>query len=141
MVDRPIDDVWASLTDLFNSPRLWGRRVLAMRQTSPGPPGVGSILQGRWVVLGFESRLNLVITEWDPPHLLAFSGILRPFGPTVARWVLEPVGDGTRMVRSGDFAEVPGPLKFVWPLLTPLMRRGMRAASRNMKQFIEGKPR
>ena len=140
VVDRPIDEVWASLTDLFNSPRLWGRRVLAMRQTSPGPPGVGSTLQGRWVVLGFESRLNLVITEWDPPHVFGFSGAMRPLGPVVARWALEPVGNGTRIVRSGEF-DLRGPLKLLGPFFRPLAMPGMRAASRNLKRFIEGKPR
>jgi len=140
VVDRPIDEVWAFLTDLFNAPRVWGRRLLGLRQTSPGSPGVGSTLQGRMVILGFETRVNLVVTEWDPPHLLAFSGALRPLGPIVARWAIEPVGSGTKMVRSAEF-EPRGLLKFVLPLLAPFMRRGMRAASKNMKQFIEGKPR
>ena len=111
-----------------------------MRQTSPGSTGIGSTLQGRWVVLGFESRLNLVITEWNPPHVLAFSGRFRPIGPAVARWALEAVGDRTRMVRSGDF-ELQGPPKFVLPFFKPIMRRGMRTASKNLKRYIEGKPR
>lgn len=140
MVDRPIDEVWAFLTDLFNAPRLWGRRLLGLRQTSPGSAGVGSTFQGRMVIYGFETRVTLVVTEWDPPHAVAFSGILRPFGPTVARWALEPASDGTKMTRSADF-ELRGPLKFVWPLLTPLMGGGMRDASRNLKQFIEAQPR
>lgn len=140
VVDRPIDEVWASLTDLFNSPRLWGRTVLAMRQTSPGPLGVGSTLQGRWVVLGFETRLSGVIAEWDPPHVLALSGAFPPFRSVVARYALETVGSGTRMVRSSVF-ELRGPVKLLGPFFRPIAMRGMRAASRNLKQFIEGKPR
>jgi len=92
------------------------------------------------LIFGFETRVVLLVTEWDPPTTVAFSGVLRPFEPTIARWALEPVGKGTKMVRSAEI-EVRGPLKFVWPLLTPLMGRGMRDASRNLKQFIEAQPR
>lgn len=139
LIDRPIDEVWAWQTDFFNNPRLFGRGLLGIRQTSPGSPGVGSTLQGRLVILGFETRVNLVITEWDPPHVLALSGAL-PFGPIVARYTFETVGNGTKMVRSRD-VEPQGPLKLLSPLLVPYARRRMRAATRDMKQFIEGRPR
>jgi len=129
VVDRPIDEVWAFQTDFFNSPRLWGRALLGMRQTSPGSLGVGSTLQGRVVLLGFETRVNAVITEWDPPHLLVMSGTARPLRSGISRWALETVGSGTRMVRSSDL-ELRGPLNFVSPLVQPFWLRGMRAASR-----------
>jgi hypothetical protein len=140
VVDRPIGEVWTCLADLFNAPRLWGRRILAMRQTSPGPLGLGTTMQGRMVIFGFETRLNIVVTEWAPPHMVAMSMTLHPFGPTVGRWALETVGNGTRLVRSGDL-ELRGPLKFVGPLLKPYLRRGMHDASRSLKQFIESRPR
>jgi uncharacterized protein YndB with AHSA1/START domain len=140
VVDRPIDDVWAYLTDLFNAPRLFGRHVLGIRQTSAGSPGVGSTLQGRMVVFGFETRLKFVITEWDPPHVLAFSGAIRPFRSGLARWTLETIGNGTKMVRSAD-VELPGALRLVWPFIRPVFVRGMRSTTRNLKQFIEAKPR
>lgn len=140
MVDRPIEDVWAALFDLFNAPRLWGRHVLGLRQTSPGSLGLGSTLQGRMVILGFETRLNFVIKEWDPPHLLVMSGTARPLRTGAMRYVFEMVGDRTKIVRSSDL-ELRGPLKFVFPLIRPFMMRGMRASSRNLKQFIEARPR
>jgi hypothetical protein len=140
LVDRPIDEVWAYFADLFNAPRLLGRHVLGIRQTSTGPLGVGSILQGRMVVFGFETRLKFVITEWDPPRGLAFSGAFRPFRSGLARWTLETIGDGTKMVRSAD-VELSGPLRLVWPVVRPIFVRGMRSTSRNLKHFIEAKPR
>jgi hypothetical protein len=139
VVDRPIGVVWACMTDFFNVPRLWGRRALAMRQTSPGPIGVGTTIQGRWLIFGFEARMNLVIKEWDPPHGLVASMIGRPFRPAEMRYALETVGNGTRIVRSAD-VELRGPLNVVWPLFRPLAMRGMREASRDLKQFIESRP-
>ena len=140
VVDRPIDEVWAFQTDLFNNPRLFGRGLLGIRQTSPGSLGVGSTLQGRIVMLGFETRVNFVVTEWDPPHVLALSGAFGPFRSGVARYTFEPVGNGTKIVRSRE-VELRGPLKLASPLVTPYARRQMRAATRQMKQFIEGRPR
>jgi hypothetical protein len=53
LINRPIDEVWAYLTDWFNTPGMGGYAALGLRQTSPGPTGVGSTLQGRNVFLGF----------------------------------------------------------------------------------------
>jgi hypothetical protein len=92
------------------------------------------------MVFGFETRLGGTITEWDPPHVLALSGAMPPFRSVVARWTLVTVGNGTRMVRSSEF-ELRWPLKLLGPFFRPIALRGMRAASKNVKQFIEGKPR
>lgn len=140
MIDRSIDEVWACLTDFFNGPRLWGRSVLGVRQTSPGPLGLGSILQGRMVIFGFETLFKFVITEWDPPHGVAFSATLRPFRLGVSRYTLETIANGTKLARSGDL-EMRGPLRFALPFIRPYMMRGMREASRSLKQFIESRPR
>jgi len=140
VVDRPITDVWACIANLFDAPRLWGPTVIGMRQTSPGPLGLGATMRGRMVVLGFETRMDVVIMEWDPPHSFALSMVVRPFRPGVARYALETVGDGTKLTRSSEVA-LRGPLNVVWPVFRPLLKRGMRNASRNLKRFIEAKPR
>jgi hypothetical protein len=56
-----ITDVWASIANLFDAPRLWVPTVLGMRQTSPGPLGLGATMRGRMVVLGFETPMDVVI--------------------------------------------------------------------------------
>src|SRR5258706_2143510 len=101
--DRPNDDVWAFLTDFFNAPRLIGGGMLGLRQTSPGPLGVGSTLQGRNVLLGFETRLNHTITEFDPPHVFADQMEARPFRSLLQRGTLEAIGDKTRLTVTTDF--------------------------------------
>lgn len=140
VVDRPIGEVWAGMANLFDAPRLWGPRILGMRQTSPGPLGVGATIRGRMVMLGFETRLDAVITEWDPPHRLAMLMSGRPFGSVDTRYTLETVGKGTRLTRSGEI-KGQGPMRVIFPLLRPLLMRGMHDASRSLKQFIESRPR
>jgi hypothetical protein len=58
MIDRTPEEVWAFYTDWFNAPRIRGGDMLGLRQTSPGPMGIGSTLQGRRVLLGFEMRID-----------------------------------------------------------------------------------
>ena len=139
-VDRSIEEVWAGIANLFDAPRLWGPRILGMRQTSPGPPGVGTTVRGRMVMLGFETRLDVVITEWDPPHGLVMLMSGRPFGSVDTRYTLETVGKGTRLTRSGEI-DGHGAMRVILPLLRPLLMHGMHDASRSLKKFIESRPR
>lgn len=139
IIDRPMNDVWASIANLFDAPRLWGPTVLGMRQISPGPLGLGTTMRGRMVIFGFETRMDVVIKEWDPPHSFALSMRVPPFRPAVSRYALEAAGNGTKLTRSADVA-LRGPLNVIWPVFRPVMKRGMRNASRNLKRFIEAKP-
>jgi ligand-binding SRPBCC domain-containing protein len=140
VIDRPIDEVWTFLTDWFNTPRMGGYAALGLRQTSPGPMGVGSTLQGRNVILGFETRLNHTITEWDPPHTIADTMEGRPFRSLSQRGTLEAIGDGTRLVVSTEFELRPA-LRLLWPFLGPFVRRKMRAGVLGLQRLLEAKPR
>lgn len=140
MIDRPIDEVWGFLTDWFNTPRIGGYAALGLRQTSPGPMGVGSTLRGRNVILGFETRLNHRITEWDPPHTFADTIEGRPFRSLSQRGTLEAIGDGTRLVVTTEFELRPA-LKLLWPFLGRFVRRKMRAGIHQMKRVLESSPR
>jgi ligand-binding SRPBCC domain-containing protein len=140
VIDRPIDEVWAYLTDWFNTPRIGGYAALGIRQTSPGPTGVGSTLQSRNVILGFETRLNQTVTEWDPPHAFAVTIEGRPFRSLSQRGTLEAVGDGTRLIVSTDFELRPA-LKPLWPLMRPFVGRKLSAGSHGLKRLLESEPR
>jgi ligand-binding SRPBCC domain-containing protein len=139
-IDRPIEEVWTYLTDWFNTPRMGGYSALGLRQTSPGPMGVGSTLQGRNVILGFETRLNHTVTEWDPPHVFADAMEGRPFRSLSQRGTLEVVGGGTRVVVSTDF-ELRLALRFLWPILKPFVRRKMSVGVQGLKRLVEAEPR
>jgi hypothetical protein len=128
------------MTDWFNTPRMGGYAALGLRQTSPGPTGVGSTLQGRNVILGFETRFNHTITEWDPPHAFADNMEGRPVRSLSQRGTLETIGDGTRLVVSTEMELRPA-LKLLWPFLGPFVRRKMRAGIEGLPRLLEAKPR
>lgn len=140
LIDRPIDEVWAFLTDWFNTPRLGGYSALGLRQTSPGPLGVGSTLQGRNVILGIETRLNHRFTEWAPPHSFADTIEGRPFRSLVQRGTFESTVTGTKLIVTTEF-ELRQPLKLFWPIIQPFARRKMLAGMRQMKEVMEAAPR
>lgn len=140
VVDRPIDEVWAYLTDWFNAPRMSGSGNIGMRQTSPGPMGVGSTLQGRRVILGFETRNNYQVTEWDPPHALAMTMEGRPFRSFVGRVTLESTADGTRAAVLAEF-ELQLTMKLLYPFVGPFLRRRWHAGFAHTKAVIEATPR
>jgi len=140
VISRPIDEVWAYLTDFFNAPRMSGSGIIGLRQTSPGPLGVGSTLQGRRLILGFETRNIFQVTEWDPPHALATTAEGRPFRSLVSRLTLEATAEGTRLAMSSEFELHPA-MKVLWPFMGPFVRRRMHASYAHSKALIEGKPR
>jgi hypothetical protein len=136
VVDRPIDEVWAALIDFFNAPRIGrGEGLLAIRQTSPGPLGVGSTYSERRVILGFETRLTARITEWDPPRLVVSTMEGRPFRSFVSRFTLQSGPDGTTLVSSIDMELQPA-LKLLWPIIGPFIRRRRRAAFGDVNAFL-----
>ena len=136
MIDRPPDEVWAYLTDFFNIPRA-PPEGLALRRTSPGPLGRGSVLQGRMMILGFETRLTMTVTEFDPPRSAVVTLAARP-GRSAIRITLEPTPEGTKMDRTTDFELHPA-LRLMSPILGFILRRQDRAAARR-KRLIEATP-
>jgi carbon monoxide dehydrogenase subunit G len=134
VVNRPIEEVWA-FWNTFNLPRA-SRGFLGLRQTSPGPMALGSTLQGRVVILGFERRVELMVTEWDPPH----SGTLSIEGAGIRSGLLsmtlEATAEGTRMVRTSEFEPRPVLKPLFWVLL-PYFRRQAKATNQATKRLIE----
>jgi carbon monoxide dehydrogenase subunit G len=137
VINRPRDEVWAFLTDFFNSPRV-RPGALVLRRTSPGPLGTGSVLQGRMMILGFETRYTMTVTDFDPPRSAVVTLAARP-GRGVIRTTLEPTPEGTTVDRTTDFELHPA-LRLMSPVFGFILRRQDRAASRNWKRLIEGTP-
>ena len=137
-IERPIEEVWAWMGDMFNTPRLRGM-ALGARQTSSGPIGVGSTYEMRAIILGFETVVVGEVTEWDPPHASSATAAGRPVKSFKLRETLEPTSTGTRVVRDLEF-ELPLALRLLWPAIGPLVLRRWRTATDNIKRLIESSP-
>ena len=135
VIDRPIQELWAVFLDFFNAPNLPGSSF-SVRQTSPGPLGVGSVLRARRIILGFETVLTQRVTEWDPPNVIQVSIEGRPFRSMTQRIELEPVAGGTRLTDTIDMELVPV-LRVLWPLIGPFQLRQRRKQARALKAKLE----
>ena len=140
IINRLPEEVWAFYTDWFNAPRIRGGDMLGLRQTSPGPMGVGSTLQGRRVLLGFEMRIQFLNTEWDPPHAMASTISGRALRSGFSRTTLEPVGEGTRLSGWMELDLRPA-RKVLVPFIGPVMKRRRRNSFESLKQLVESQPR
>src|SRR4026209_2976974 len=72
-IERPIEDVFAVLTDVTKTARWYPVRVEEWWVT-PAPHGVGSVRRARVKVLGRVMENDAVVTEYDPPHRAALKG-------------------------------------------------------------------
>src|SRR2546428_13078737 len=132
LINRPIEKVFAFMTDPFNTARRGGG-TLSMRVTPPGPIAVGSTVRLRFVVLGLESRFGFVITEWDPPY--SVTGSIMDEGDARSgflRTTLESTPAGSRVV-----ARVWGELRGPWKLLGPIAGTDLKCQSRHRLHNLE----
>jgi hypothetical protein len=137
-IRRPVEDVWAFIIDLFNSPRVRGM-TLGARKVSPGPFGLGSVVDNRTVLLGFETHMRFTVIEWDPPHgvVASMSGPLLRSGRVTTE--LLGTSEGTRRVSRFDLELSPGGI-VLWPLLGRLLKRDQARADRKQKALLEASP-
>src|SRR2546426_12073318 len=136
VVSRPIDEVFAFLSNPFRSPRRGGGS-LGFRVTPPGPIGLGSTIRMRSVAFGLERTISGAITEWDPPRAVTLS--LATEGPVrsgTIRTTLEATTEGTK-----DLTEIEIKLRAIWKLLSPLvgpyLRRQLIIRYQNMNPVLE----
>jgi polyketide cyclase/dehydrase/lipid transport protein len=77
MIRRPIEEVFAFLSDFENVPK-WNYAILETHKVSEGPVGVGTIYQQvRSVPSRSEERFE--VTAYNPPRELEIGGQLGPF--------------------------------------------------------------
>jgi len=136
LVNRPIEEVFAFMTDPFNTARR-GAGTLSMHVTPPGPIAVGSTVRLRIVVLGLETRLGFVVTEWDPPH--AVSGSIMDEGAArsgFVRTTAQSTPVGTRVVTRIE-VEMRGIWKLLAPIAGPFLKRQSRRRLLNLERLLE----
>jgi len=126
------------MIDLFNSPRVRSM-TLGARKASSGPFGLGTVVDNRTVILGFETHLRFTVIEWDPPHgvVASMSGPLLRSGRVTTELMGTP--EGTRRVSRFDLELSPGGI-LLWPLLGRLLKRDQAKADSRQKALLEASP-
>lgn len=73
-IDRPIEEVFDFLAAGVNDPK-FSKRVLEIKQTTDGPPGVGTVFASTVKDAGMKSRREIKLTEFERPTKLRWTEI------------------------------------------------------------------
>ena len=133
VINRPVEDVFAVVTNLENNPK-WGSGLLEAVKTSDGPIGVGTTWRLVRKVLGQRLEAESEVTEYE----LNRNYVQRsksPF-PVEVRQTYEAVEGGTRISITLE-AEPGGFFKLAEPLLKSTAKRDIDAEFANLKDLME----
>lgn len=139
VIERPVRDVWAFVSDPRNEPK-WHTDILEIKSAADqeGGPGTSWVLGERLLVtVKFMGRreYEVEVTGLEPDHRLEITTRTGPMKP-VATYMFESVDENTRFTRQVDIP-VEGPFR----LLLPVMRRSTQKRNarfvQNLKAILE----
>jgi uncharacterized membrane protein len=132
-VKRPIDEVFAVLSDWTNSPT-WISGMQSVAKTPDGPIGVGTTYQGVGKALGRKLDADLTVTELEPNRRYEIASTTP--SPSTMTFVFESVDGGTRVNRTMD-SDPASFFKLAEPLLLPMMKRAMQSDFVTFRDLME----
>jgi uncharacterized protein YndB with AHSA1/START domain len=132
-IDRPIEDVFAYVSDPLNFPR-WNSAVQAVRKTSAGQNGVASYTMER-ALQGGRAVNELEILASAPPREFAIRTTTGPT-PFLYRYQLSGANGETVMKLDAE-VELPGAAAFLPQLAGRLVKKGVDDNLATLKQILE----
>jgi carbon monoxide dehydrogenase subunit G len=136
VIQQPLGEVWAFLID-FPRVASWERGILEVRQTSPGPAGLGTTLLVRRVYFGREAQVACQITAWDERQGVTMDLRGGPLRHASVRYAMEPVGSAqTKVTYTGSGELIPA-LQMLTPLMPALGRSDEQKNLATLKHLLE----
>jgi carbon monoxide dehydrogenase subunit G len=133
MIGRPIEDVFAFLSDFENIPK-WNYAIVETHKVSEGPVGVGTIYQQVRSVPS-RSEEHFAVTAYDPPRQLEIQGQLGLF-PSRLSYDLAAAPEGTRVTNTVEL-ELRGPGRLLGRVAVPRVRAAVAANLQKLKELLE----
>ena len=131
-INRPLEEVWAYMTDLRNA-KNWSTEVVDTVYSGPiqlGASGVDTRRMGKR-----EMKWNWEVTGYDPPRRLTLA-----YGPpinAIADFNFEPTGDnGTRVSCNTTFSP-NGWMKLIAPIIAAEGRKVDQKQFTKVKEILE----
>ncbi len=134
MIKRPVEDVFAVISNVENSPK-WSSGAIEAKQTSPGPIGVGTTARYVGTFLGRRIESESEITEFEANRKYSWQSKSGPF-PIQASTTFEPAEGGTRVSTTIE-AEPGGFFKLAEPLIVSIAKRQFQGDLDNLKALME----
>jgi carbon monoxide dehydrogenase subunit G len=121
VVERPVEAVFAFVSDPTNTPR-YQPDIVSSRVETPGPVRQGTRFKETMKMGPWKLDSSCEVVEHERPRLVTFAGTGRTLHYR-CQFKFEPVPQGTR-IRIAGTAQLRG----WWRLMEPMMRAGMRKA-------------
>jgi len=134
VIERPIEDVFAVLTNVENTAR-WFPADVEEHWTSPPPHGVGSTRRAITRTFGRVTENDAVVTEYDPPRRAVMQGTT-PNAPFTAALDFAPVGTGTQVTVTTEF-DFRGVMRLLGPPFARWYRGAFTKGLANLKRLME----
>jgi uncharacterized protein YndB with AHSA1/START domain len=134
VIDRPIDEVFAFLANGENDAK-FSKRVLEIRQTTEGPPGVGTVYASTVKDGGVKFKREFRLTEFEPSTKLRWSEVST--GPVITPeggYDLSPAGEGKTEL---SFYNVLEPHTLIGKLVVGPALRSARKGADDFAQEIK----
>jgi ligand-binding SRPBCC domain-containing protein len=133
-IDRPVEDVFAYVSDPLNLPR-WNSAVQAVRKTSAGENGLGSTYAMERELPSGPAVNDLEVVASEPPRRF---GIRTTAGPTPFLYRYEFVAEnGETVMKLDTEVELPAAAAFLPQLARRLVKKGVKDNFATLKQILE----
>ncbi len=133
-INRPIEEVFAYVTDLRNNIQ-WMTGVIAAEMTSPGPVKAGVTYKFDIKTMGMKMETSGEVTAYEPPKKYAWKATSGPF-PMSGGTTFESVEGGTRVTDTIE-AEPGGFFKLAEPVLMKQQQSQMEKDMKRLKEILE----
>lgn len=133
-INRPVEDVFAYVTDVTNDPA-WHTDALEARKTTEGPIGLGTRWHVRFKPSMGISEGDMEVVAFEPNRREVLRGVIGPMEPTLT-YLFEPAESGTRFTRRIQI-KISGMMRLMEPLMrliTPKRNAGFVA---NLRRVLE----
>ena len=134
VIERAPEEVFAFVADLRNDPR-WNSAIDEVRQTSEGPPEVGTTFRTVAHFLGRRFETPEEVTEYKPDRKLSTEVTSGPLWFTGSR-IVEGVAGGTRLTLTVE-GYSGGFFRIAEPIFARLAARRLKTELARLKDLLE----
>ena len=137
IIERPIEDVFAFLTDARNN-ALWQAKagLQATRQEPEEPVGVGTRITETWQFLGRQTEATREVTEYELNHKCTQRHLWGASPIKEGMLLFEPVAEGTRCTYTA-LVQAGGVFALAEPVLASTLKKAMATMLAEAKHVLE----
>jgi uncharacterized membrane protein len=134
VIERPLEEVFAYVTDIENMP-VWSSEVEKARKTSEGPMGIGTTFSSTAKILGRQIENTIEVTEYEPNSKWSLKPTSGPVSGEI-EYHFEPVNGDTKFSVSLD-ADSGGLFKLGEPIVNRMLQRQYETNGATLKDLLE----